>query len=224
MIRFFARPIPLVLFLAFCTFIPVMMALVRTVQIPTVSYPEDSFRLAVAPLAWFLHAMAGAGFGLAGPLQFVFALRRYFGKWHRWTGRVFVLSGSFLGLSGFALLLQVPSQSTAILDVARGVFGFALLFALAQSMVAVFRRDIPRHRAWAIRAYAIGMGSGTIALVFFPIYVITGVPPLGFEADVIYISWWAFNIAAAEVVIRRTARKNAGRIASEPSVLLRTQG
>jgi Predicted membrane protein (DUF2306) len=224
MIRFFARPIPLVLFLAFCTFIPVMMALVRTVQIPTGSYPDDSLRLAVAPLAWFLHALAGASFGLAGPLQFVFVLRRHFGKWHRLTGRVFVLSGSFLGLSGLAMLLQVPSQSTAILDVARGVFGFALLFALAQSMFAVLRRDIPRHRAWAIRAYAIGMGSGTIALVFFPIYVITGVPPLGFWADVIYIGWWTFNIAVAEFVIRRTTGKDAGRLMPKPSGVLQTQG
>ena len=63
MIRAFTRPIPLVLALAFCTFIPVMMATVRVVQIPLGALPEDSLRLASAPVALFLHSLAGVLFG-----------------------------------------------------------------------------------------------------------------------------------------------------------------
>jgi uncharacterized membrane protein len=203
MIRLFTRPVPLVLLLAFCTFIPVMMALVRTIQIPAGTWPEDSGRMAVAPIAWFLHALAGAAFGLLGPLQFARALHHRFGWLHRAAGRVFVLSGMTLGLSGLALLAQVIPLSTPLIDVARAIFGLALISALAIGVTAAIDRDIPRHRAWMVRAYAIGMGSGTVALVFFPIYIVTGAPPSGLTSDVIFVAWWASNVGLAEWVVRR---------------------
>lgn len=203
MFRTFSRPMPLVLLLALCTFIPVMMAMVRAVQIPTGTWPEDSARFTVAPVAWWLHAVAGAAFGLAGPLQFVLAMQRRFGRLHRVSGRVFMLAGVTLGLSGLVMLARVPQISTSLMDVSRATFSLALLAALMLSLAAIHARDIARHRAWAIRAYAIGMGSGTVALVFFPIYIVTGEPPMGLTADIIFTAWWAFNIALAEGVVYR---------------------
>ena len=73
-------------------------------------------------------------------------------------------------------------------------------------MAAVRARDVPRHRAWMIRAYAIGMGQGTVALVMFPIYLITGVPPTGLATDIVVVGMWLLNIALAEWVVRRLAR------------------
>ena len=194
--------------LAFCTFIPVLSALVLVVQIPTGTYPEESVRLAVAPISWFVHVLAGALFGIVGPLQFVRALRRRFGLLHRVLGRVFVMSGATIGLSGLSLLSQVTPQSTSVIDITRAVFSSALLIALALAIAAIRDRDVPRHRAWAIRAYAIGMGSGTVALVFFPIYIITGQPPTGLAADIVFAIWWVLIIAFAEVVIRRAFPSN----------------
>lgn len=206
MFRHFQRPMPLVLFLAFCTAIPVLTALVQVFQIPSGSYPEDSARLAVAPIAWFAHVLAGATFGITGPVQFVRALRHRFGVLHRISGRIFVLSGAILGLSGLSLLAQVTSQATPIVDIARGLFGLALLVALALAMAAIQDRDIPRHRAWAIRAYAIGMGLGAVGLVFFPIYIVTGHPPTGLAADILFVASWLLSIAFAEVALRHSSR------------------
>ena len=199
----FTRPTPLVLALAFCTFIPVMMAAVRVVQIPLGALPEDSLRLAAVPVAFFLHALAGVLFGLLGPLQFARALRRRFGKLHRLAGRVFVLAGAGMALSGVALLLQVESIATGLLDAARGTFGLALIAALALGVAAARGCDMPRHRAWMIRAYAIGMGQGTVALVMFPLYLVTGEPPTGLTTDIVVVSMWLLNIALGEWVIRR---------------------
>jgi uncharacterized membrane protein len=203
MLRLLARPVPLVLTLAFFTFIPVLTAMVNTVQIPTGSYPEDSAHLAVAPISWFLHALAGVAFGIAGPMNFVLALRGRFGRLHRVTGRIFVGAGAVLGLSALSLLLSVEPQRTLVVDIARGVFGLALLVALAKAIAAIRRRDIPGHRAWVIRAYAVGMGLGTVALVFFPIYLVTGAPPTGLASDLLFAASWSLNIGLAEWVIRR---------------------
>jgi uncharacterized membrane protein len=206
MFRFFSRPTPLVLALAFFTFIPVMTALVLVFQIPFGTYPEDSARLAIAPIAWFAHVLAGAAFGITGPVQFVRALRSRFGALHRVLGRIFVLSGAILGLSGFSLLVQVMSQRTPLVDIARGLFSMALLIALVLAMAAIRNRDFLRHRAWVIRAYAIGMGLGAVSLVFFPIYIITGQPPSGIASDILFVASWVLTIAFAEVVIRRYSR------------------
>lgn len=203
MLRTFSRPIPLVLALAFFSFIPVLNALVETIQIPTGTYAKDSAHLAVAPVAWFLHVLAGAAFGLSGPLNFVLALRRRFGRLHRVTGWIFFGSAAALGLSALSLLLSVEPQRTPVVDIARGVFGVALLVATGKAIAAIRRRDIAGHRAWVIRAYAIGMGLGTVALVFFPVYLVTGQPPTGLASDLLFAASWAINIGFAEWVIRR---------------------
>jgi uncharacterized membrane protein len=202
MIRVFARPKPLVLLLAFCTFIPIMMA---GVQIPLGALPEDSLRLAGASVPLFLHALAGVLFGVLGPMQFARALQRRFGVFHRMTGRVFALAGLVLALSGLGLLLQVESIATELLDVARGVFSLALIVALAMGVMAARARDLTKHRAWMIRAYVIGMGAGTFALVMFPIYLITGAPITGLASDTVFVGWWLLNIALGEWIIRRLA-------------------
>lgn len=82
MFRFFSRPAPLVIALAFFTFIPILTALAQVFQIPSGTYPEDSARLAVASMAWFAHVLAGVAFGITGPVQFVRALRHRFGALH----------------------------------------------------------------------------------------------------------------------------------------------
>jgi uncharacterized membrane protein len=206
MIRAFSRPVPLALALVFCTLVPVMMAAVSVVQIPLGALPDDSLRLAAVPVAFFLHSLAGVLFGVLGPLQFVRALRHRYGALHRLCGRVFVLGGAALALSGLALLLQVQSITTGLLDAARGVFGLALIGALALGVAAARAHDRPRHRAWMIRAYAVGMGQGTVALVMFPIYLITGEPPRGLASDIAVVGMWLLNIAVGEWIIRWLAR------------------
>lgn len=207
MIRTLAQPVPLVLLLAFFTFVPVIMAAVSVVQIPLGVLPQDSQRLSVAPVAHFLHALAGVQFGVLGPLQFVFVLRQRFGALHRLAGRIFVLSGIGLGLSGLALLLQVENISTGLLDAARGVFGLALMVVLVLGVAAARAHNMFRHRTWMIRAYAVGMGTGPVALVMFPIYLITGEPIGGLVSDIVVVGMWLVSIAMGEWVIRKMATR-----------------
>lgn len=205
MLRQLSRPVPLVLALAIFSFIPVLTAVIDVVQFPASSYPKDAAHLAVAPVSWFLHALTGVAFGIAGPMNFFLALRRRFGRLHRVTGRVFAVSGLFLGLTAFSLLLSVEPQRTPVVDITRAVFGLALILAIGKAIVAIRRRDIQSHRAWVIRAFAFGMGLGTVALMFFPIYLVTGAPPKGLASDILFAVSWSLNVSIAELIIRRTA-------------------
>ena len=125
---------------------------------------------------------------------------------HRLTGRVFVAAGLVLALSALRLLAEFPAPSTWILTSARLAAGAGLAAALITALVAVRRLNIARHRAWMIRAYAIGMGAATISFIMLPIYLITGKAVEGYASDLLFLLSWVINLSIAEWVIRRTAK------------------
>ena len=200
MIRYFARPMPLVLLLAFASAIPVVSASFLVVQVPAGLLPEDSLRLGAAPLSIWLHSLAGVLFGVLGPLQFARALRARFGVLHRLSGRVFVVAGMVLGLSGLSLVVRLDSPSTLLLDIVRATFGAALIVTLVLGVRAPRARNMAMHRACMIRAYAIGMGGPTVALVMFPIYLAGG-PVTGLASDLVFVGWWLVTIGIGEWII-----------------------
>ena len=201
MIRYFSRPMPLVLLLLFASAIPIVMAGFRVVQIPAGMLPDDSLRLGAAPVSMWLHSLAGILFGVLGPLQFARALWSRFGALHRLSGRVFVLAGLMLALSGLSLLLRLDSATTPLLDIARAIFSVLLIGALVLGVRAAQARNIASHGAWMIRAYAIGVGGTTVAVVMFPIYLITGAPVTGLASDLVFVGWWLTMIWVAECII-----------------------
>ena len=203
------RPLLLGLALAVATGVPWIVTAVRVVQIPMGAWPDEAQRLAVAPLAWFLHALAGLLFGALGPLQFVRALRRRFGALHRLAGWAFVLAGAGLSLSGSALLLQVDSMASWSLAAARAALGMALMGALVQAVSAARARDLRRHQAWMIRAYAIGMGTTTVWLVALPFALVTGEPLQPPASDLALLGMWLLSIAVGEAVVRRLALRHS---------------
>lgn len=73
-----------------------------------------------------------------------------------------------------------------------------------------------------IRAYAIGMGTGTVALVMFPIYLITGEPIMGPASDIVVVRMSLLNIAIGERVIRRLSNARPSSTAVAPTIDLIT--
>lgn len=198
-----ARPKTLAFLLLFLTSIPIVMAAVSLYQIPAGQLPVDSVKFTVVPAALFAHALGGMLFGILGPIQFAGVLKQRFGRAHRITGRVFVAAGMLLALSSLRLLWQFPDTFTWVLALARLAAGVGLAAALVIALMAISRRNLPRHKAWMIRAYAIGMGQSTVSFLMLPIYLVTGEPLKGYLSDLVVVGSWAINIAIAEWVIRR---------------------
>jgi uncharacterized membrane protein len=189
--------------LYFATLLGTILGIVQVVQIPLGTLPADSQRLSAAPVWHFMHVLGGSAFGLLGPIQFSRALMDKYGAPHRAIGVVFVASGAMLSLSSLSLLWHFPSTYSGIVNIGRLMFGVALGVALVLAMLAIRKRDFTRHRNWMIRAYAIGIGATVVSMVFFPIYVVTGQPPIGTAADIIFVGSWSACIAFAEALVRR---------------------
>ena len=203
MSRWFTKPVLVPAALYFGTLLTILLALVQAVQIPLGALPEDSQRLSATPVWHFMHVLGGATFGILGPIQFGRVLARRYGPLHRVMGRLFVAAGVMISLSSLSLLWHFPDTYSMPINIGRLLFGIALGMALALAVLAIRKRDFPRHRNWMIRAYAIGMGATAVTMVFFPIYVVTGAPPLGLAADIVFLGSWMACIIFAEALVRR---------------------
>jgi Predicted membrane protein (DUF2306) len=193
----------LVFTLLLATIIPIVSAALRMYQIPLGLLPQDAIKFTAVPWSHFLHALGGLLFGLLGPLQFARALKHRFGRLHRISGRVFVVAGILLGLSSLRLVAVFPDVSTWLLAVTRIITGLALCASLILALVAISKRRVEQHRAWMIRAYAIGMGAATISFIMLPIFLIRGDAPTGYAADLLFVLSWVINLSIAEWTIRR---------------------
>ncbi len=196
--------------------IPIVMAIVRLFQIPAGALPQDALYFTATPVAHFAHALAAGLFGLLGPFQFGRAIAGRRGRLHRVAGRVFVAAGAVLALSGLRLLWMFQGGSTPLLDIARLAGSLGLGTALWIGVRAAIGRDAGRHRDWMIRAYAIGMGATAVAILLFPIYLLTGEPPTGLNSDLAFVGAWIITIAAGEWVIRRLRRGRAAPPTAAP--------
>jgi hypothetical protein len=89
--------------------------------------------------------------------------------------------------------------------------GSAMVASLLIGWRSILRRDVPRHEAFMIRAYALGQGAGTQVLVLMPWMLISGESG-GPTRDLLMSASWAINIVVAEAIIRyRAASGAAGR-------------
>jgi hypothetical protein len=80
--------------------------------------------------------------------------------------------------------------------------GLGMTLAIVLSVHAVLQGRIHQHRAWMIRAYALGQGAGTQVLILLPVTLVAGAPTF-FLRDVLMASAWSLNAAFAEWLIRR---------------------
>jgi hypothetical protein len=199
-----AIPVALV---ALC-FVPVMSGTLRLVQLaggPEIMPADDRFL--GWPLALVTHIVGSAVFALVGAFQLVPAIRRRHPAWHRRAGRVLAVAG--LMVAGSALWLTLfydPQPGTGpLLFVVRLVVAPAMAGCLVVGVAAARRRDFRAHRAWMIRAYAIAVGAGTQVFTQGFGEAVLGTGEL--RGDLLKAAGWVINLAVAEWVIRRPARR-----------------
>ncbi|MFF4603616.1 DUF2306 domain-containing protein [Streptomyces sp. NPDC001339] len=160
-------------------------------------------------IAFYTHIVS-AGLALAiGPFQFVRALRRRRPGLHRWVGRLYLASIGFAATAGFVMSFF---STTGMV----GFFGFGSLAVLwawtsYRGYRAIRERDIPSHRAWMIRSFALTFAAPTLRLwqgLLIGAQVLSGSHADGQQmfananAAVPFLCWLP-NIVVAELMIRR---------------------
>ncbi len=195
------------------SFIPVAVGAFRVLQLGGgAEVTPDNARFFAAPLPVVLHLVSSVIYCILGAFQFSPGLRRRNPGWHRAAGRALVPCGLVAALAGLWMTQFYPPgiEPPASFDgpfvyAIRLVAGSAMALSLCLGIAAIRRRDIPQHRAWMVRAYALGLGAGTQVLTHLPWYLFPSIH--GELARTLFMgAGWAINLAVAEWLISRGRR------------------
>lgn len=158
------------------------------------------------PILTLIHIVPGLLFMLLGPWQFSAAIRARHLRWHRFSGRLFVICGAIIGISALVMSFAMPAIGGVNQAAATAIFGMFFLFALGRAFWLIRRREIALHREWMIRAFATGLAVATIRPiigVFFVTSRLTGLTPHEFFGTAFWIGF-TLQVMAAEVWIQAT--------------------
>lgn len=155
-------------------------------------------RISASPLPVVVHIVGAVAYAVLGAFQFSAALRRSRPAWHRVAGRVVVVLGLAVAFSALWMTLFYPRQpgTGELAYLFRLAFGSGMAACLVLGVNAIRRRDVTRHRAWMVRAYALALGAGTQVFTL-------AVGTTAFGVDLMLGAGWVINLAVAEYVIRR---------------------
>lgn len=174
----------------------------------------DNARFFDMPLPVVLHIFAASIFCLLGAFQFSPGIRRRHPGWHRGAGRVLIPCGILAALTGLwmTLFYDLPPTDGTLLGVIRFFFGTAMIVSIVLAVFAIRRRDIPQHRAWMMRGYAIGLGAGTQVFTHVPWGLLVG-PPGEFTRAMLMTAGWVINLAVVEWALRRRVSRPVAQAA-----------
>lgn len=112
----------------------------------------------VGNLAVAAHLWLAAIIGLSGPLQLVPQIRRRFPVFHRWSGRVFMLSVTVAAISGLYMVWVRGSVGDLSQHVALSLNAVLILLFAGVALRHAIARRIAAHRRWALRLFLVANG------------------------------------------------------------------
>lgn len=145
-----------------------------------------------------VHAVFASLALLLGPWQFLRGLRRRCPAVHRWMGRAYAAA---LLIAAISALVLAPHSTGGIVSAGGfGALALGWLITTSMGVIAIRRRDVPLHRRWMIRSYAL-----TAAAITLRIYL-PAISIFHFDFHTAYgvISWlcWIPNLCFAEIWLR----------------------
>jgi uncharacterized membrane protein len=201
--------VPLVLL--FISAIPLAAGITRLMGLT--GNPEirtENARFVAAPFPVIVHILSASLFSMLGALQFSSGLRQRRPRWHKVSGRIVVASGIFTALTGFWMTLMYPiplELQGGLLCGVRVFVSVVMLISICMAVAAAMGGDIATHRAWMIRAYALGQGAGMQVVVLLPWMLLIGKPTM-LQRDALMSLAWLINLLVAETAIQRSSPRN----------------
>ena len=110
-----------------------------------------------------LHFAAGGILLLLGPVQLLGGVRRRWPAFHRWSGRLYAGCALAAGLGGLTFILASGTIGGTAMNIGFAGYGALMVVAAVQTWRHARARRLPgrleQHRAWAIRLFALAIGS-----------------------------------------------------------------
>jgi hypothetical protein len=167
------------------------------------------------------HFFAGAILLLLGPIQLVGQIRAKAPAVHHWLGRIYAFAALAAGLGGLTFIFSKGTVGGWPMNIGFSMYGALMVVAAVQTVRHAMARRIDVHRAWAIRLFALAIGSWLYRIAYGLFFAIGGTDNPGhtdaFSGWFDYIMDFAFFVPPliiAEIFVRarRSRASAAGRV------------
>jgi uncharacterized membrane protein len=202
-----------VISLLLLSFIPCVGGTIRLIELSlgaSFQFLPQKPMISAAPIPVQIHLATAIPYCVFGIAQFLPSVRQRHPKLHRVIGRGLALAGvaSVLSALWMTQFYAYPAEDQSnLLYAVRLTVGFSMLGCFYLGVTHAMKKCIGRHRAWMIRAYALGQGAGTQSLIGVLWVSIAG-EITGSPRDFVMTSGWVINVLVAEGIIRKM-RQNA---------------
>ncbi len=160
-----------------------------------------------ATIAIGAHFVTGGILLLLGPVQLIAAIRNRIPAIHRWLGRLYVTAAAIAGLGGLGFILAKGTVGGPAMDIGFGLYGALMVLCAALAFTHARAKRFEIHRAWAIRLFALAIGSWLYRMEYGFWFLCFGTA--GHTADfrggfdmVMDFAFYLPNLAVAEAFIR----------------------
>ena len=176
------------------------------------SVPANAF--GANPFRPFLlvHITASTVAMLAGPLQFIPAIRNRYPHWHRTQGKVYLISVLIGALTGMYLAIAHNIITDHRYTFGTGIAGLSIAWLLTSGMAfwAIKSRDFGLHEEWMFKSFVVTIGFTTFRFVgqlingFFPI-------DPGETSGIMAWACWSVPLLITEFVLQRNKLASRNR-------------
>lgn len=117
-----------------------------------------------------------------GLLQLMTGVRRWLPRFHRWNGRIYLVSAFVMGLGGLAMVWTGTSVGDLSQHVAISINAILIMLCAVMVLRHALARRFALHRRWALRLFLVvsGVWFFRIGLTF---WILLNQGPVGFDPD-----------------------------------------
>lgn len=129
-----------------------------------------------------MHLAFAALITSGGLLQLMTGVRRRFPRFHRWNGRVYLVSAFVMGLGGLAMVWTGTKIGDLSQSIAISINAALIMLCAVMVLRHALARRFALHRRWALRLFLVvsGVWFFRIGLTF---WIMVNQGPVGFDPD-----------------------------------------
>lgn len=105
------------------------------------------------------HFAAGGIILILGSIQLIESIQGKYPALHRWIGRIYLVACMVAGVGGLLFIIQNGTIGGQTMNIGFGLYGILMIICVIETYRHAVARKLERHRAWALRLYALAIGS-----------------------------------------------------------------
>ncbi|WP_420432063.1 DUF2306 domain-containing protein [Hyphobacterium sp.] len=183
----------------------------------------------VGNLAFISHTLLTFVICVGGTLQLMPPVRKRFPTLHRWTGRTYLTIGAVMAIGGIWMIWGRGSRLTEIGGWGTTINGLMALVTICIAFYFARRREIDRHRRWAMRTFILLSGVWFTRLGYMAWAILTGGAGMSRTLDGPFDAFIAFGsyllpLAVLELYLFASDRRSGGLKLATSAVMLAAAG